>query len=249
LAISSDQFVERFRSLGRRGGIFLDFDGTISDIATRPELATPRPEAAGILEGLIRTYGIVAVVSARPAEAVRSLLRLPRVQVFGLYGLAEGAPPSSAVEAARDAAHAAAEMVEGAWVEDKGQSLAVHYRGAPDPILAGAVLSERLSAAAAAAGLTLIPGKKVLELAPRNVPGKGSVIERECRSRALEGCLYAGDDLSDLDAFGALERLREEGLIAAAVAVRSDETPPEVIEAADIVVDRPEGLMRLLARL
>jgi len=55
--------------------------------------------------------------------------------------------------------------------------------------------------------------------------------------------------LSDLDAFAALERLREEGLIAAAVAVRSDETPPEVIEAADIVVDRPEGLMRLLARL
>jgi trehalose 6-phosphate phosphatase len=249
LALPPEQVVERFRSLGRRAGIFLDFDGTLSDIAPRPDLARPRPEVGEILSGLLTRYALVAVASARPAEAVRSLLGLPEVHVFGLYGLREGAVRSPAIEAARSAAEEAANLVDGAWVEDKGQSLAVHFRQAANPKLASALLSERLSAAADAAGLALIAGKMVLELAPPDVPGKGSVIVRECRSRGLEGCLYAGDDLSDLDAFAALERLREEGLTVVRIAVRSEETPVELIDAADIVVDRPAGLMRFLARL
>jgi len=249
LALPPEKVVERLRRLRRRAGIFLDFDGTLSDIAPRPELARPRPEAQRVLSALAPRYALVAVVSARPAEVVRSLLLSPDVQVFGLYGLSESAPPSPQMQPAREAAAAAARPVEGARVEDKGRSVAVHYREAADPARAAAVLSERLSAAAAATGMALIAGKMVFELAPRDVPGKGSVIERECRTRALRGCLFAGDDLADLDAFSALDRLQREGLTVAKVAVRSGETPAELIEAADAVVDGPRGLMELLARL
>jgi trehalose 6-phosphate phosphatase len=65
---------------------------------------------------------------------------------------------------------------------------------------------------------------------------------------ALAGCLYAGDDLPDLDAFAALDRMAGER-VTVKVAVRTEETPGELIAAADVVVDRPAGLLRLLSGL
>jgi trehalose 6-phosphate phosphatase len=97
--------------------------------------------------------------------------------------------------------------------------------------------------------LALLPGKMVLELAPQDTPGKGGVIVRECRSRRLGACLYAGDDRADQNAFAALERLRDEGLFTVKIAVRAGDTPKELIEAADLVVDRPAGLVRFLQAL
>jgi trehalose 6-phosphate phosphatase len=244
-----ERVAERFRSVRDRAGIFLDFDGTLSDIVSRPELARPRPEASNVLSRLAREYAVVAVVSGRPAQDVRSLLGLDQIAVYGLYGLREGGPPPPGLREVKAAFLAAADDVEGAWVEDKGQSLAVHYRAAPDPRAAEEVLATRLAAVAARFGLALLPGKMVLELAPRDTPGKGAVITRECRSRGLEACLYAGDDRADLDAFSALDRMRDEGLTVAKVAVRSQETPREVVDAADVVVEGPAGLVQFLARL
>ena len=202
-----------------------------------------------MLARLAGQYAIVAIVSGRPAQEVRSLLGVPEVEVFGLYGLTEGQADPGTIEVARSAAQAAANEVEGAWVEDKGRSLAVHYRAAPDPRAAEVILSQRLSEAAGRFGLALLPGKMVLELAPQDIPGKGGVVMRECRSRRLEACLYAGDDRADQNAFAALEGLRNEGLFAVKIAVRAEETPKELIEAADLVVDRPAGLVRFLQAL
>jgi trehalose 6-phosphate phosphatase len=74
-------------------------------------------------------------------------------------------------------------------------------------------------------------------------------VERLVRDEGLDGSLYAGDDLPDLDAFAALDRLATTGVATVKVAVRSEETPTELVEAADLVVDRPAGLVRLLADL
>jgi trehalose 6-phosphate phosphatase len=241
-----ERVAESFRAPRDRAGIFLDFDGTLSDIVPRPELARPRSEATAVLSRLAAEYALVAVVSGRPARDVRSLLGVERIEVFGLYGLTEDGRPPPALEQARASAAAAAEGVEGAWVEDKGQSLAVHYRAAPDRDSAERALAQQLSGVAERFGLALLPGKMVLELAPRDTPGKGAVVERECRSRGLRACLYAGDDQADLDAFGALDRLRDEGVTTAKVAVRSDETPHELVDAADVVVDGPAGLITFL---
>jgi trehalose 6-phosphate phosphatase len=89
----------------------------------------------------------------------------------------------------------------------------------------------------------------VLELAPADTPGKGSVILREARARNLAGCLFAGDDRADLAAFAALDELEADGTVTVKVAVKSEETPQELIDEADIVVERPSGLLELLARL
>jgi len=192
---------------------------------------------------------VVAIVSGRPREEVERLLAVDGIEVFGLYGL-EGR--AADVEATRDALAAveeAAADVEGAWVEDKGMSLAVHFRTSPHPEAAHRVLSGRLERLALRHGLFLLPGKMVIELAPRATHGKGAVILREARARKLTACLYAGDDEADVGAFAALDELAGRDLATVKVAVRSEEAPPVLIDAADVVVDRPAALVRLLRSL
>jgi trehalose 6-phosphate phosphatase len=240
--------LERFRQVKDRAGLFLDFDGTLSNIVPRPELARPAPGAVTVLSRLAQSYAVVGLVSGRPADEVRRLVPVHGIEVFGTYGLSD-AVPYSYVGQARDEVEEAARLVRGAWLEDKGVSLAVHYRAAEDPQSAEQVLGEALGAIAARHGLTLMAGKMVLELVPRDTPGKGSVVLREQRARDLTACLFAGDDMADLHAFAALDRLRQQGLLTIKVAVRSEETPEELTAAADIVAERPAGLVELLSDL
>jgi trehalose 6-phosphate phosphatase len=134
-------------------------------------------------------------------------------------------------------------------VEDKGGSLAVHYRQAPDPVRARGTLVQPLEEVAASARLEVIEGKMVIELVPPGRPLKGGALERLRAEHGLEAILYAGDDLADLDAFEALDRLRETGVLAIKVAVRGEETPTELLASADIVADLPGGLVELLRSL
>ena len=89
----------------------------------------------------------------------------------------------------------------------------------------------------------------VLELVPPNRPMKGGAVERLAGEHDLQAVAYAGDDHADLDAFAALGRLAERGVAALRIAVRGDETPPELLGSADIVVDGPAGLVELLRSL
>lgn len=237
------------RSVRSSAGAFLDFDGTLSDIVARPELARPVAGAPEALRELIRVLAFVGVVSGRPAARIRELLPVEGLEVFGLYGLEPAAGPIWAIRAARPDVEAIAASVGGAWVEDKGVSLAVHYRQARDPDAAGRALAPGLERVALRSGLFVFPGRLVIELAPRATPGKGSVILREARSRRLSACLYAGDDQADLGAFAALDELRAGGVLTAKIAVRSTEAPPALVDGADIVVGRPADLVTLLRDL
>jgi trehalose 6-phosphate phosphatase len=245
---------------GKRGsaGVFVDFDGSLSEIAPTPAEARAVAGAAEALASLTELYRVVAVVSGRPAAQVAELLgRPPGVRWYGLYGLEDQqAPPDPSSDALRgrmerllpDAVRAAA-LVPGARVEPKGLGVAVHYRGASDPQAARRVLLERLGRLAAAAGLRLLEGKKVVELAPPAGPTKGLVVERVAEAEELRAVLYAGDDVADIDAFAALERLAAGGIDTMKVAVRSAETPESLMVRADLTVEGPEGLVVLLQTL
>ena len=74
-------------------------------------------------------------------------------------------------------------------------------------------------------------------------------MERLAAELGLRAALYAGDDLADLEAFTALDRLAGEGLAALKVAVQGEETPDELLAAADLVTEGPEGLVDLLRQL
>jgi trehalose 6-phosphate phosphatase len=246
----SPEDLRRLRSAPRSCGIFLDFDGTLADIVARPELAQPLPEVPALLAQLSSRYGLVAVVTGRPAPEARLLLAGagPLVEVVGLYGLEARPGPTDDLAAVRGQVEAIVARVSGSRLEDKGMSLAVHYRGSSDPDRAAADLSEALVPLTSSGRLVILPGKMVLELVPAGTPGKGWVVARQYRERGLRGCLYAGDDLADLDAFAALETLRAEGAVTVRVAISSEEAPPALISSADVVVNRPAGLVALLSR-
>jgi trehalose 6-phosphate phosphatase len=241
-----------------RVGIFTDFDGTLSEIAPTPGEAVAVPGARETLEALAGIYDLVAVISGRRAGDVASLLGRPAgVRWFGLYGLeVEGGPVDPMAEAIRERVtdlllevEAVAALVPGAIVEPKGLQVAVHYRAASDPDGAARLLRERLAPIADRAGLQVLEGKKVLELAPERGSTKGDVVERTTRARDLRAILYAGDDLADREAFAAVERLRATGVTGVTIAVRSAETPEELLNRADHVVDGPRELVRVLGTL
>jgi len=212
----------------------------------RPELARPAPGAREAVAALVPRYRLVAVVTGRPAAEAAGILGVEGVRYVGLYGM-EGAPPPPAPLA--EALRRVAAGVPGAWVEEKGASLAVHYRQAPDPAAARASLVRSLGAAARRAGWEIVEGKMVLEVMPPDRPRKGAAVERLVREAGLAAALYAGDDVADLDAFAALDRLAGRGVEVVRVAVAGPETPEELLRRADLVVEGPAGLVALLRDL
>jgi trehalose 6-phosphate phosphatase len=232
--------------MAEEAGILLDFDGSLSAIVARPEDARPVQGAREVLEMLAARYRVVAVISGRRSEEVAALLDVPGLRYFGLYGL-EAAPELVTVVAPR--VEAAAAAVPEAWVEDKGASIAVHYRQASDPTRARAQLIAALEEVASSAGLELVEGKMVVELVPAGRPRKGGAVERIVGENDLSAALFAGDDVADVEAFHALDSLAEKGLLAVKVAVRGEDTPRKLLDAAAVVVDGPTGLVELLGQL
>jgi len=98
---------------------------------------------------------------------------------------------------------------------------------------------------ARAVGLVAHWGRKVLELRPPVEADKGTAVRTLLAERGLQRALYAGDDTTDLDAFRGLDGLE----LGIRVAVASAEGPPELREAADVVVGSPAELLELLRTL
>ena len=230
-----------------RSAILLDFDGTLSDIVARPELARPAEGVREALTALAARYALVAVVTARPTAEVMAVLGVPGVHYAGHYGSEKGGRPLS--PRLRETVVRAARSIQGTWVEDKGSSLAVHYRQAPDPVAAGGALEAPLRSLARDHGLEVVEGKMVLELVPKGRPRKGAAVERLARESGARVVLFAGDDLADLEGFAALDRLRRRGILTVKVAVRGPEERPELIRGADLVASSPGALAALLGEL
>ncbi|MFI7383462.1 trehalose-phosphatase [Streptomyces sp. NPDC049813] len=247
-----------------RSVIAVDFDGTLAPIVADPERARAHPDAVPALAALAPRVASVAVITGRPAGvAVRhggfaGVPGLEHLVVLGHYGAERWDAVTGTVSAPAPHPGVAAVRSElpgvlaefGLWqdtyVEEKGRAVAVHTRRAGDPQGAFETLREPLSALAARNGLVVEPGRMVLELRPPGVD-KGVALTEYVREVGAESVLYAGDDLGDLPAFAAVEKLRGEGvrgvLVAAGVEVA------ELAERADLVLDGPVGVVRLLRRL
>jgi len=246
-----------FRDDPRHSGIFLDFDGTISEVAPAPGGARLHPRAAVLLPGLSRRYPL-CVMSGRRAADVAALVGLPHTHYVGVHGMEwmeegesrvdpEMLPHLPTLEKARRALKAALSELPGVVLEDKMLTLSLHYRQAPAEEARVVSLAEGL---ADTLGLKVLSGRMVVELrAPVDID-KGTALIHLARGWKLKRALYAGDDLTDVDAFRGLRRLmREGGFDGVAVAVLSPETPVELEAVADITVQGVEGLLDLLETL
>ncbi|MFE2145585.1 trehalose-phosphatase [Streptomyces sp. NPDC059456] len=249
----------------RRSVVALDFDGTLADIVPDPDQARAHPGAVGALSALAPEVASVAVITGRPAGvAVRyggfaGAAGLEHLVVLGHYGAERWDAVTGIVHAPAEHPGVAAVRAElpgfldsigawrGTWIEEKGRALAVHTRRAADPDAAFAALREPLAELAARHGLMVEPGRAVLELRPPGMD-KGVALTEYLAETGAEAVLYAGDDLGDLAAYAAVEKLRTDGMPGLLVASGSAEVP-ELATRADLVLNGPSEVVAFLSAL
>jgi trehalose 6-phosphate phosphatase len=237
--------------------LLLDFDGTLSPIVLNADEAQLFEEEIELLHRLSRQLGTVAIVSGRPGGFLIDRLAMKHqpnsaLRAFGRGGLdridALGSMSSDptldnwlpTITSLVKNAHL---LVPDAWIEEKGVVITLHWRKAPQ-------CEEALRAFATKAimdhSLVKREGKMSIELFPPSAPSKATIV----RELAERGSVIAffGDDVSDLEAFDALDEIKDQRQTLR-VGVLSDEAPSELLDRADLVLDSPAAVIRLLQRL
>jgi trehalose 6-phosphate phosphatase len=201
--------------------LFLDFDGTLVDMAATPGGARPEPGLVDLLQKLAHNLdGALAIVSGRPLCDIDRLLAPALLCGAGVHGaeirdeaggpVREAAPPLT--DAFVDAVRRLEEIAPGVLVERKNAAIAVHYRLAETM---GPEVERRLRALLSEAGeaLELRPGKMLVEAVPPTV-SKGAALSGFMRRSPFAGRLpiMIGDDSGDLAAFEAAEAMGGMGL-------------------------------------
>lgn len=201
---------------GADWALFLDVDGTLVEIAETPEGVSPDRRLPDILSAASRRLGgAVALISGRRIETLDRFFAPLRLPAAGLHGLerrdAAGdlhrAPPLPAIRQAVEKARAFAAAHPGVLVEDKGATVALHFRQAPEAGPAATAFAEKL--AGALAGTSLQKGKMVVEIRPAGAD-KGSVIAAFMKEEPFRGRIpvFIGDDVTDEAGFAAVNRLK-----------------------------------------
>lgn len=251
---------ERF-SREARAGLFLDFDGTLSDMVDLPSHARPREGVRDLLARLAQHYPVVAVVSGRSAHELLEWLG-PDVEIWGLHGAQRTmdgrvvlAPDAARYEETMRAVLQEAEIamrepaLEGTILEDKQAMVTFHYRTATDVDRAETALDALVDGLAVKHSLVRNYGKFAFELQPPVSFSKRLVVLERSREENLKAVCFAGDDVVDLPGYDAVDELVAEGLLGLRVAVDSSESPAPLIARADVVVQGPAGMMELLEEL
>jgi trehalose 6-phosphate phosphatase len=200
--------------LHRSAALFLDFDGTLVDLAEQPELVHVPAHLVPLLTALHTALeGAVAVVSGRRIVDIDTFLAPLELPAAGEHGarrrdargtLFEADPPN--LQPVIDAVLPLAEKYPGLRLERKEAAVALHYRHAPElEALCRETLTEALRDQPA---LALLHGKFVFEAKPANV-SKGRAIEAFMQEAPFIGRqpLFAGDDVTDEAGFEAVRRL------------------------------------------
>ena len=202
--------------LGRDQALFLDFDGTLVEIAPLPPLVRVAAELPDLLDKVADRLGCaMAVVSGRPLDELTRMLAPFAGIIAGQHGLEHrradgtvirhGARPE--LDGLRPLLAGFAARHEGVLFEDKGAGLALHYRQAP---LLGVRCRAlvRQAATTSNGALAAVAGKMVIELTPR-ANGKGRAIADFLAEAPFRGRrpVFVGDDTTDEDGFAVVNRL------------------------------------------
>lgn len=195
--------------------VFLDVDGTLIDIAERPELVVvPSDLPPALRQAADAIGGSLALVSGRTIDTLDALFAPVKLTAVGLHGTEyrspEGeiihVPPPPQLELLRPALTELAGRFPGAHLEDKGRAIAVHYRAVPE---AEEEIRRRVEEWAEGSGGTLAAqkGKMVIELKPAGA-GKGTAVERLLQVPPFAGRvpMAIGDDITDEEMFKVVNR-------------------------------------------
>jgi trehalose 6-phosphate phosphatase len=203
--------VERRLRGAKRWLLLLDFDGTLVPLIDNPNGVSLDASVRRVLGGLARQPGLsVYVMSGRRLADLRRLVKVAGVHLLGLHGWeSRGAVlPPSQKQVLHDAKVWLAQYLPaqpGIMIEDKGYALAVHYRMAKPPAVRVAQKVLRATRDHFRPGLRLLKGKKIWELLPRAIVGKGPATQSLLAELPADTLpIFIGDDTSDESAFAVL---------------------------------------------
>ena len=213
----SDELARRLA--GKRPAVFLDYDGTLTPIVDRPEDALISESMREAVRGLAERCP-VCVVSGRDRLVVQKLMGIDDLIVAGSHGFDIWSPEGGAIQREEGAEfrevldevkarlNEEAGSIEGALVEPKSASVAIHYRLVSDEErprvreIVEAVLAEHPNE------LKVTPGKMVYEIQPKIDWDKGKAVLYLLGALDLDRDdvvpMYLGDDITDEHAFEAL---------------------------------------------
>lgn len=243
----------------RTPAVFLDYDGTLTPIVDRPEMAVLSDAMRAIVRGLAERCP-VAVVSGRDRPDVEKLVGIDNLIFAGSHGFdimvpggkaiqrEEGAEFADLLDAVKAHLHAEVDPIEGSLIEPKKSSVAVHYRlvaEAEQPkikAVVDAILAEHDT-------LRVTPGKMVYEIQPKLDWNKGKAVLWLIEALELDRPdivpMYFGDDITDEDAF----RILAGRGIGVYVGGATKEAQADRPTAADFKVASPDECGRLLDSL
>ena len=216
-----------------------DYDGTLAPIVDDPGLARMRPATRTLLRAVARLFPCV-VISGRATRDIRThLTGLPLADVIGNHGIASARAIAPLVEEVRGwipMLQARLDGLKGVILEDKGMSVALHYRRSREKRLA----RRRIDAAVEQIPRArVIRGKQVVNLLPEGAPHKGLALQAARDRLGGDTAIYVGDDEADEDVFS----LDEPGRL---LAIRVEESPQSRAAFFLRTQDEIDDLLRIL---
>lgn len=214
--------------------IFLDYDGTLTPIVSRPELAIMSDDMRAVVRDLSEKH-IVSIVSGRPRDELEKLVAIKGIHYAGSHGLDISGPEVTMMHPEAQEvipligrlvtrAENDLEDIEGILFEEKKFSFAIHYRLMDEDRHLSRVKTYVQDIVRVNTGMQLMHGKKVFEILPDINWNKGNavnwIMQAMKKSWNNTSVLYIGDDTTDEDAFRVV-RTRGTGILVSDTSVPS----------------------------
>jgi len=238
-------------------GLITDVDGTISQTAPTPQQAKVTPLCRRYLSALCNHLALVAAISGRPAAEVKSMINIDGMIYIGNHGLerwvgghsefikdAQDYPP--VLEAVTKELSPLL-SIEGLSIDNKRITVTIHYRLCHDPQSAERHILAAIENSPHARSLRIIKGRMAIDLIPPVRVDKGTATLHLIQEYNLQGGVYLGDDITDIDAFRAIHAAcRDLDFQGFAIGITSQEMPEKLADEAGLTLKGVDDVERFL---
>lgn len=195
--------IERLRTIAGSGALLaFDFDGTLAPMGTDPSATRMRVETSELFRALAHAAPVAVITGRSVHDVLPRLDGAPLLAVIGNHG-AEPSPFAARavreVKAWMPALKAVVATLQGVVIEDKGQSVSVHYWHALHPSEATSAMEALVPTLAHP--VRLVHGIGLVNLIPDGAPDKGDAVRTLVSAHQLRSALFVGDELTDEAAF------------------------------------------------
>ena len=238
-------------------GLLTDVDGTISQTVPTPQEARVSPLCRQYLAVLCEQLALVAVISGRPVVEAKNMVDIDEMVYIGNHGLERFTGGHSeftqdAQDYSRVIKAAIKELTpllstKGISIDNKRVTATIHYRLCPEPQLARRNILAAIENSPHARSLRIIQEKMAVNILPLVKIDKGTALLDLIQEYNLQGGVYMGDDLTDIDAFRAIRAACcSSDFHGFAIGVTSQEMPEKLAEEADFTLNGVDDVERFL---